>query len=600
MPYSVAVYMVRALLAKEAGGAPDEAAVGTWTGVLAAAFSFSQFLTSMAWGRVSDSVGRKPIVAMSALSSGLSAIAFGLAPTFGGACAARLVGGAFNSTFGALKSIIAEASAAHGAGQTGPMSMLALAWGMGTIVGPALGALAAPCGGGGERGRGSSAIIPAGTSLLARAWPAGCAARTGLWVRHPFLPPCLVAAAFSVAALAVSVCVLEETLPLDRRRASSGALAARLSSSLARAARGRALGRLSTLSSPYVGPGAVERPGGGEGVELAHRGGGGGGGGGSGGEGAEEESLLSKAGPAAATARAPSPPAASPPAAPWFKSRPVLFALAGYGSTAALFNLIDELLPVFASAPTAAGGLGLSPSHLAAALGVGGAALIVAARWGYRAIHARIGTLACARAGLGGAAPLCLLLPLPSLLPGGPAATALRVAALSCLLAVRSLVANLAFTAAMLSINVSSPPGDVGLVNGAGQTIASAVRAAGPAAGGALWGASSLLRPGGQFLPFALVACAMAAAARLFHHVTPPPDEVELFHSGRRAGGRGSDEEAAGPGGGGGAAAAAPTPSPGRTIPAAWVEDAAPPLGLVVAVPAAEEEGGGGRRPSTA
>jgi len=587
MPYSVAVYMVRALLSKDGTATPDEAAVGWSTGVLAAAFSFAQFLTSMLWGRVSDSVGRKPIVIMSALSSGLSAVAFGVAPSFWTACAARACGGLFNATFGALKSVIAEACAAAGVGQTASMSLLALSWGMGTIVGPALGGLASPCAAGGGDGGGRRATggapAPATSSLLARAWPGGCTPHTGLWVRHPFLPPCLVAATFSVAALAVSLFVLEETLPAHRRRSSGSAtcstLLARLPSSLpsglARAARGRALGRLTTLSSPYVGPAAVEEGSGGGpgGLEMVSR---------PRGVGEGEHASLLGAAPDGKAALDPGPtpstttsaPTTPTPNPPWYRQPPVLYALAGYGSTAALFNLIDELLPVFASAPLAAGGLGLTPAELAAALGVGGAALIVVARWGYRAIHVRVGTLACARAGLGGAVPLCLALPLPSLLPGGGSSSA-RVLALSLLLAARSLAANLAFTAAMLSINVAAPPGDVGLVNGAGQTIASFVRAAGPAAGGVLWGAASLLRPGGQFLPFALVAAAMAAAARLFHHVTPPPDEVALFHGGggggaAAAGTRADEEEAEVeaevfvPGG--------PPARAADTIPAAWAE----------------------------
>eukprot|EP00878_Enallax_costatus_P030320 GHUV01033003.1.p1 GENE.GHUV01033003.1~~GHUV01033003.1.p1 ORF type:complete len:128 (+),score=8.04 GHUV01033003.1:622-1005(+) len=80
MPFTVAVYMVRAFLQQANnssstqvpsginpaadvynGGlaAVDEQLVGQLTGTLAAVYSFSQFTTSYAWGVVSNRIGRK-------------------------------------------------------------------------------------------------------------------------------------------------------------------------------------------------------------------------------------------------------------------------------------------------------------------------------------------------------------------------------------------------------------------------------------------------------------------------------------------------------------------------------------------------------------
>lgn len=55
MPFTVAVYMVRAFL----GGGGDEATIGRMTGLLASVYSFSQFTTSYAWGIFSSRFGRK-------------------------------------------------------------------------------------------------------------------------------------------------------------------------------------------------------------------------------------------------------------------------------------------------------------------------------------------------------------------------------------------------------------------------------------------------------------------------------------------------------------------------------------------------------------
>lgn len=74
MPFTVAVYMVRAFLAADAAAAAggggfstsaaessssDEARIGRLTGLLASVYSFSQFTTSYAWGVFSSRRGRK-------------------------------------------------------------------------------------------------------------------------------------------------------------------------------------------------------------------------------------------------------------------------------------------------------------------------------------------------------------------------------------------------------------------------------------------------------------------------------------------------------------------------------------------------------------
>ena len=214
----------------------------------------------------------------------------------------------------------------------------------------------------------------------------------------------------------------------------------------------------------------------------------------------------------------PAPPSSTPP--PWHTHRPALWALAGYGSTAFLFNLVNELLPLWASAPPAVGGLGLSPAALAAPLAVGGAALIAWSQLGYMHLQKAVGTRRTAKLGLGGAAPLAALLPLPSALP-----RAVAVPTLALLLAARSIVANNAFTSSMILVNTNAPPGRLGPVNRAGQTLASAARAVGPALGGVLWAGAAITPLVGQWLPFALVSVCCIAATRVFDHVSPPPGE---------------------------------------------------------------------------
>eukprot|EP00884_Botryococcus_braunii_P001001 jgi/Botrbrau1/10901/Bobra.0025s0074.1 len=217
LPYTLAVFMVRHFLKVSNQEAVSEQRVGILTGILAACFCGAQFLTQMGWGRVSDRVGRQPLLIMSNISSIISVLAFGLAPSYSIACAARLAGGLFNCTFVCVKTMIGEQCS--GTGQTRPLTLLTLAWGVGTILGPSIGTLSQPC------------DKPWGASLPL------CRPGALLSVR-PFFLPCLIAAAISVVALFNSACVIRETLPrLARQRATPG--------------RGAALRRIFTLSNMY-------------------------------------------------------------------------------------------------------------------------------------------------------------------------------------------------------------------------------------------------------------------------------------------------------------------------------------------------------------
>ena len=57
--------------------------------------------------------------------------------------------------------------------------------------------------------------------------------------------------------------------------------------------------------------------------------------------------------------------------------------LGGYVSLALWFNMIDEVLPMYASAPRSQGGLGLPASVLSLPLATGGLALVAFSLLGY-------------------------------------------------------------------------------------------------------------------------------------------------------------------------------------------------------------------------
>ena len=65
----------------------------------AATFCAAQFVSSYPLGRVSDRIGRKPMLIMSNVSSCASIVLFGLSGSFQTAAILRSLGGLFNCTF---------------------------------------------------------------------------------------------------------------------------------------------------------------------------------------------------------------------------------------------------------------------------------------------------------------------------------------------------------------------------------------------------------------------------------------------------------------------------------------------------------------------
>ena len=68
-----------------------------------------------------------------------------------------------------------------------------------------------------------------------------------------------------------------------------------------------------------------------------------------------------------------------------------------------------------------------------------------------------------------------------------------------------------------VQVNTAAPREHIGAINGAGQTLASLVRAIGPALGGVLWGGvTSLHWPGAQALPFLCVSVSLLCCQGIY------------------------------------------------------------------------------------
>lgn len=74
----------------------NEDQVAIYAGLVTSSFAFAEFLASIFWGRLSDRIGRKPVLLTGLAGTGLSMIMFGFSPNLQVALVARALGGILN------------------------------------------------------------------------------------------------------------------------------------------------------------------------------------------------------------------------------------------------------------------------------------------------------------------------------------------------------------------------------------------------------------------------------------------------------------------------------------------------------------------------
>ncbi|HXZ89091.1 MAG TPA: MFS transporter [Candidatus Binataceae bacterium] len=108
-------------------------------GLILSAYSLMQFVCAPILGRISDRVGRRPVIMLGLLGSSLSYVIYGFADSFSGLLVSRAVHGACAATISTAMAYVAdttgETERAHG------MGMIGAAFGLGFVLGPALGGL---------------------------------------------------------------------------------------------------------------------------------------------------------------------------------------------------------------------------------------------------------------------------------------------------------------------------------------------------------------------------------------------------------------------------------------------------------------------------
>ncbi len=108
-------------------------------GLVLATYSLMQFLCAPVLGRISDHVGRRPIIMLGLLGSSVGYLLYGFATSFAWLLFSRAVHGACAGTVSTAQAYVAdtteESKRAHG------MGMIGAAFGLGFVLGPAIGGL---------------------------------------------------------------------------------------------------------------------------------------------------------------------------------------------------------------------------------------------------------------------------------------------------------------------------------------------------------------------------------------------------------------------------------------------------------------------------
>mgnify|MGYP001379730257 CR=1 FL=1 len=117
-------------------------ASGTQVGLLITVYSVAQFFLAPIWGRLSDRVGRRPLLILGLMGSAVSYLVFAFADTLAILFLSRIMAGMGGATVPVAQAYIADITPPEK--RAGNLGLIGAAFGLCFIFGPALGGVLAP------------------------------------------------------------------------------------------------------------------------------------------------------------------------------------------------------------------------------------------------------------------------------------------------------------------------------------------------------------------------------------------------------------------------------------------------------------------------
>ncbi|KAG2075375.1 MFS general substrate transporter [Suillus decipiens] len=164
----------------------DERKTGYYAGLIESLYYAVEAVTILQWGRVSDHIGRKPVILVGLFGVTLSIVSFGFSNRFWMIILSRCAQGALNGNIGVVKCNMTEITDSSNAPQA--FAWLPLAWSTGYTLGFLVGGI---------------------LSDPAAKWP-NTIGRYPLFHQYPYFFPCIVAASVSIFSWLITLLFLKE------------------------------------------------------------------------------------------------------------------------------------------------------------------------------------------------------------------------------------------------------------------------------------------------------------------------------------------------------------------------------------------------------
>ncbi|PVU86373.1 hypothetical protein BB559_003765 [Furculomyces boomerangus] len=473
---------------KNSGIAKTSGEIGWYVGLMLASFPLAQSFTTIYWGRLSDRIGRKPVIMYGLVGSLVTTISFGFTNDFYIALIIRTLSGLLNGNVSIIKSSLAEISDQTNRAQV--FAFLPLSWNVGGIVGPLIGGLLYD----------PSKKIP---------WLFGS---IYVFEKYPHLLPCLVSGMLYGFGLILGISKLEETYYPKSKKSNKKTRSKKTKKDnleskrdkdvversgvsldqLEQSSSSTSIGMANSTSNDTISSFYKSNNNGLENLDEF-----------------EESEVLLSANDDTSSVFSYSSVEEERTFSDRFSSTMLVVLITNSTMTLA-HSMFDNFFAVWSASEIDLGGLEFSPNDISLALGFCGLVVFYVQLVIYPYIDRKYGTIFSYRIGLLFVLPTSLILPIVSILAklsnetGGVGNVFARAISLDTksadvyyiimwivlefVLCLRVFGSVFSFTGINLMVtNATLNPSDLGFMNGSQQTITSIVRVIGPILVGALW-----------------------------------------------------------------------------------------------------------------